>query len=67
MGSEAVQSHGLGESLAFTEADALATERLPLHHKDPFDRMLIAQALMGGMAVVTGDRVFAAYPVRVVW
>jgi len=55
------------ESLAFTEADALAAEKLQLFHKDPFDRMLIAQALMGGLAIVTSDRAFEPYPVRVVW
>jgi PIN domain nuclease of toxin-antitoxin system len=54
-------------SLSFTEADALAAEKLELFHKDPFDRMLIAQALMGGLAIVTSDRAFDPYPVRVVW
>ena len=55
------------ESLALTEADALAAEKLELFHKDPFDRMLIAQALMGGLAIVTSDRAFERYPVRVIW
>ncbi len=55
------------ESLALTEADALAAEKLELFHKDPFDRMLIAQALMGGLAIVTPDKAFERYPVRVIW
>ena len=55
------------ESLSLTETDALAAEKLQLFHKDPFDRMLIAQALMGGLAVVTSDRAFEPYPVRVIW
>lgn len=55
------------ESLPLTESDALATEKLQLFHKDPFDRMLIAQALMGGLAIVTPDRAFEPYPVRVMW
>jgi len=54
-------------SLSFTETDALAAEKLERFHKDPFDRMLIAQALMGGLAIVTSDRAFEAYPVRVIW
>lgn len=54
-------------SLSLTETDALATEKLQLFHKDPFDRMLIAQALMGGLAIVTSDRAFEPYPVRVIW
>ncbi|MBL8294417.1 MAG: type II toxin-antitoxin system VapC family toxin [Bryobacterales bacterium] len=55
------------ESLSLTEADALAAEKLQLFHKDPFDRMLIAQALMGGLVIVTSDRAFEPYPVRVTW
>jgi PIN domain nuclease of toxin-antitoxin system len=55
------------ESLSLTESDALAAERLQLFHKDPFDCMLIAQALMGGLVIVTSDRAFEPYPVRVIW
>ena len=55
------------ESLPLTEDDALAAEKLQLFHKDPFDRMLIAQALMGGLEIVTPDLAFEPYPVRVVW
>jgi PIN domain nuclease of toxin-antitoxin system len=50
-----------------TELDALAAEKLQLFHKDPFDRMLIAQALMGGLTILTSDRAFDPYPVRVIW
>jgi PIN domain nuclease of toxin-antitoxin system len=42
-------------------------ERLPFLHKDPFDRMMIAQALAEGIPIVSRDRVFAAYGVQVVW
>jgi PIN domain nuclease of toxin-antitoxin system len=55
------------ESLSLTETDALVAEKLQLFHKDPFDRMLIAQALIGGLAIVTPDRAFEPYPVRVIW
>ncbi len=55
------------DSLPLTEADALAAEKLQLFHKDPFDRMLIAQALMGGLTIVTADGAFEPYPVRVIW
>jgi PIN domain nuclease of toxin-antitoxin system len=55
------------ESLVLTEADALMAEKLPRLHKDPFDRMLIAQALGNGMTIVTSDTAFNAYPVRVLW
>ena len=39
---------------------------LPLHHRDPFDRMLIAHALSDDLTVVTSDPMFAKYGVRVV-
>jgi PIN domain nuclease of toxin-antitoxin system len=43
---------------------AIAASALPLHHRDPFDRMLIGQALVEGLTVMTRDRVFGAYDVR---
>jgi len=42
-------------------------ERLPFHHRDPFDRLLVAQAQTERLAVVTTDAVFRKYGVRVVW
>jgi PIN domain nuclease of toxin-antitoxin system len=42
-------------------------DKLPLHHKDPFDRIIIAQALLEGMTVVTVDPSFADYSVPVIW
>ena len=53
--------------LQVTEAHALAAARLPQHHRDPFDRMLIAQAQAERVPIVVGDRTFAAYDVRVIW
>ena len=41
--------------------------RLPLHHRDPFDRLLIAQAMTEGMTLVSVDQHFAAYGVSLVW
>lgn len=40
---------------------------LPFHHRDPFDRLLVAQALEEDLAVVTADPVFAQYGARRVW
>jgi PIN domain nuclease of toxin-antitoxin system len=40
---------------------------LPLHHEDPFDRMLFAQALVEGMTLVSADREAAAYEVPPLW
>lgn len=46
---------------------AVVVERLPFHHRDPFDRLLVAQAQTERLAVVTSDAVFRKYGVRVVW
>ncbi|MFO8150468.1 MAG: type II toxin-antitoxin system VapC family toxin [Trueperaceae bacterium] len=52
--------------LDVTTAHALAVRDLPLHHRDPFDRMLVAQARLEGLALVTGDAQLAAYDVHLV-
>jgi PIN domain nuclease of toxin-antitoxin system len=44
-----------------------ALEALPRHHNDPFDRLLIAQALVEGVPIATGDRRFASYGTQIVW
>ena len=40
---------------------------LPSHHKDPFDRLIIAQAMVENMAVLSRDKHFSSYPVQVLW
>lgn len=42
-------------------------ESLPLHHRDPFDRILIAQSLEEKLPIVTSDLLFARYPIDVIW
>ena len=54
-------------ALSFDEESALQVLRLPALHRDPFDRMLISQAIAGGLAIVTPDPLIAQYPVRVIW
>jgi PIN domain nuclease of toxin-antitoxin system len=51
-------------TLPITREHALAVESLPFHHRDPFDRLLVAQALVDGLTVLTTDRVFTKYRVR---
>lgn len=53
--------------LAVEHAHVLRTGLLPLHHRDPFDRLLVAQAQVLGTPLVSGDRAFAAYDVEVLW
>jgi PIN domain nuclease of toxin-antitoxin system len=45
----------------------LALLKLPYHHGDPFDRMLIAQATAFNLPIISADRHFAAYPINVIW
>jgi PIN domain nuclease of toxin-antitoxin system len=45
----------------------LALQNLPAHHKDPFDRLLIAQANVEEAVLISHDPVFAHYPVKVLW
>ena len=45
----------------------VAVERLPFHHQDPFDRVLVAQALSEGLPIVTRDAAFRKYGVDVLW
>jgi PIN domain nuclease of toxin-antitoxin system len=54
-------------SLPILHAHALRAGELPLHHRDPFDRLLIAQAQIEGLTVLTADREFAKYDVPVHW
>lgn len=51
--------------LPVTVRHGLAVGQLPLHHRDPFDRLLIAQARCEGLTIVTADRAFAAYDVPI--
>jgi PIN domain nuclease of toxin-antitoxin system len=60
------QSNGL-RVLPVTLAHVLAVEGLPAVHKDPFDRVLIAQANVEGSEFVSAEAVARQYPVRVLW
>jgi PIN domain nuclease of toxin-antitoxin system len=54
-------------SLSITASHAVQASALPLHHQDPFDRMLIAQAQMEDMILVSGDLMFRQYDVSILW
>lgn len=51
--------------LEITHFHSLAAGELPPHHRDPFDRMLIAQARMENMLLLTADRTFLKYEVKI--
>jgi len=62
---EMAQKSGL-RCLDFSAEDASLLKRLPLHHKDPFDRMLIAQSLSRKMPIMTNDKKFQDYDCKLV-
>ena len=54
-------------ALPITMYHALHVQRLPLHHSDPFDRMLIAQSQLEAMPIMTMDSIFSRYHVETIW
>ncbi|MBN2498365.1 MAG: type II toxin-antitoxin system VapC family toxin [Deltaproteobacteria bacterium] len=58
--------HGI-EPLALDEEAALMLHRLPALHRDPFDRMLVCQAIAAGLSILSPDPQLSAYPVRTEW
>jgi len=54
-------------SLPVTHLHAVKVYGLPPHHRDPFDRLLIAQAIEEKMVVLTADHAFEKYPIDLVW
>lgn len=54
-------------TLPISHDHALRAGELPAHHRDPFDRLLIAQAQIEGLTLLTADRRFAQYDVTVLW
>jgi len=62
------QQEGNGvETLPVHVSHVLELSNLPFHHKDPFDRLLIAQARIEEAVIMTADPVVAQYAVKVVW
>jgi len=54
-------------SLELTEADILHLANLPNVHKDPFDRMLVCQAIEQALTILTPDPLVRQYPIRSLW
>jgi PIN domain nuclease of toxin-antitoxin system len=67
--AEMVQHHqenGI-ELLPITLAHILELDQLPQHHKDPFDRLLLAQSLVESVAIVSKDAIFQSYDSQIIW
>ena len=61
-----MQRHGFAGLPVYDHHAAMVAE-LPLHHRDPFDRLLVAQAIIEGMSILSADPLLRAYEVSVVW
>ena len=61
-----MEEYGM-ELLPIRYEHILQLERLPLHHSEPFDRLLIAQAVAESLPILTHDSKFPAYPVKLIW
>lgn len=55
------------QSLAIQMNHALHVYTLPQHHRDPFDRLLIAQSQLEGLPILSADSQLASYPVQLIW
>jgi PIN domain nuclease of toxin-antitoxin system len=55
------------QALPIDEESALHVAKLPLLHTDPFDRMLVSQAIVHGLTIVTSDPLVTQYPARTMW
>ncbi len=55
------------EILPVTFDDTLTVSGLPVYHRDPFDRIIIAQAITNGLTIISKDEHFSSYNVKVIW
>jgi PIN domain nuclease of toxin-antitoxin system len=60
------EAHGIA-GLPIDEESTLHLSRLPVLHRDPFDRLLVSQAIVHGLTIVTPDPLVTQYPARTMW
>jgi len=60
------EDNGL-QVLALLESHVFAASGFPMHHKDPFDRMIMAQAYLEDLIILSSDEILKQYPVEVLW
>ncbi len=63
-----IKTRQLGlEIIPVNTSHVLQVETLPLHHRDPFDRLIIAQAMVEKLILISRDAHFGKYPVQTLW
>jgi PIN domain nuclease of toxin-antitoxin system len=55
------------EFLPISKTNIYATQKLELHHNDPFDRLIIAQAISENLDIISSDEIFDKYPIKRLW
>ena len=60
------QAHRI-QTLSLNEEATLYLAKLPNHHRDPFDRMLVCQSIVSGIPILTPDSAIAQYPIKTIW
>ena len=55
------------EFLYISKTHIFATQKLELHHNDPFDRLIIAQAITENLEIISSDEIFDKYPIKRLW
>ncbi len=60
------EAHGI-EPLSLDEESTLYVPRLPSYHRDPFDRILVCQAIVRDLVILTPDKAIHRYPVKTTW
>jgi PIN domain nuclease of toxin-antitoxin system len=61
-----MRNYGM-ELLPLRYEHILQLEMLPLHHSDPFDRLLVAQAITESLPILSSDKKLSAYPAKLLW
>ncbi|BAY62943.1 PilT domain-containing protein [Calothrix brevissima NIES-22] len=55
------------EVIPIAREEIIVVSQLPLHHRDPFDRLLIAQSIVENIPILSADTIFDAYPIQRLW
>ena len=66
LGRKGIEGNGF-DVLPITPKHTAALIGLPFHHRDPFDRLIVGQAMVERIAIISGDPDFDAYPVTRIW
>jgi len=68
--NEFIQNHIKGNDIKFLNIEIphiLSLENLAYHHRDPFDRLIVAQSIHENISILSSDKIFDLYPIKRVW